>query len=192
MAEFDPELPSVVPSSGKEGARHSDDRNAIVAALELLNGGGTPDPNVVLIVGDGVEESVVKFINDADKARWNLGRAPDNHFLLRRYDADGIYASTPLFVAWETGFVYLEASQIASPSGSVTPLLLVHGSTTPDEAYFKITDSSGAVKLQVNKDGCLEITPGIGVDDAITKGQVKDIVAASTDFADFKSRIAAW
>ena len=46
--------------------------------------------------------------------------------------------------------------------------------------------------FEVRGDGATKVGPATNGTDAIQKDQIMAIVAASTDFADFKSRIAAW
>ncbi len=190
MVDFSPDLPSVVPSSGKAGDRHANDRNAIIAALEALNGAGAT-PVIDIISPDG-QEGVLRIRDDADHARWQIGRNPDGHFTLRRYDVNGDYVSTPLFVVWDTGFIYSGEMQVDSSDSLICPLVVKHASTTPGEAYFIVADSAGVPKMRVKSDGTLEIVDGVSPSNAITKGQVKALVAASADFADFQSRVAAW
>lgn len=216
MVEFDPSLPDVVPPSGKTGARHADDRNALVAALQKLGGGQT---EIALRQVDGAE-SLLRFLDVADHARWTVGKNADEHFQVRRYHDDGTYAGSPIFIDRGSGLTYLSQIVVSSPSGATTPLI-VQGSANPTESYLIVLDSTAAMRMRLKADGCLEVAapgpgnalivsnadipvfavredgatkvgPAINESDAVQKAQVKAIAAASTDFADFQARMAAW
>ena len=85
-----------------------------------------------------------------------------------------------------------------TPTAAGDTTLSVYADTgqTGDLARF-LSDTS-AVLVRIKTDGYVQVAgtvscaDAVDASDAVTKQQVKALVAASTDFADFKARIAAW
>lgn len=161
--------------------------------MDQLSGGSeVSDISLANTDGDGL----VRYEIDG-AMRWSIGHNPSangNTFYLGRYDALGDYVDDPMAVNLTTGridlnYVYIRSSSAASPA------LVVRGAEDStallqEWIYNDSIDGQDTV-AGVRSDGRIWGSEASLNDDFITLGQLKAVVAASTDFADFQARVAA-
>lgn len=132
--------------------------------------------------------------NSASRAPLEVRAAmnPTNSFFVVA-DYDGVPKLSVLYDAqiranWaDTGFarVRLGCTQILRDGVAAGNTLLA--------AYDTVANvTAGSPVFEVRGSGATKIGAAVDGTDAVQKDQIKTIVAASSDFADFKSRIASW
>lgn len=102
---------------------------------------------------------------------------------------DNVQATGASVVAFDTigrQAVKSGAISIVRNSSNDSSTIIAAYPTAADEA----TGSNAYFELRGS--GAMKIGPAVNSDDAVQKSQVKAIAAASSDFADFKTRMAAW
>ena len=119
-------------------------------------------------------------------------------YTLLRYDAAGAYVDAPFTARWSDGLLLTNQIYAKANASNRTALEARAYSTTPSASYFVCTKSDGSKVFEVQSSGHAVLTRETVTADAsntlTTKGYVdavKAALAASADFADFQTRVAA-
>lgn len=123
---------------------------------------------------------------------WKSGVNPlaaGNTFYIWRADGTGAYLDSPLSISHSTGRVSTK-HQFVNDFPLDEPGLTI-GATVGQTAPLIRAGVDGVTKFEVGATGTVSIADATASNHAISLSQLKTVVAASTDFADFKTRVAA-
>lgn len=171
------------------------------ATSPATGGGGGPTLDVD---GLATDEKLVRFYSEA-ALKWAAGIAVDSAgagWVIHRF-VGGTYVDTPIYVSNVSGKVSLNQADVTANVDTTIVLDVRSFDDTPTASFFRAAKRSGAWVFEVAWDGAVwstyNVQPGDSADlltdkayvDSIKAG-VKAVAAASSDFADFKTRMAAW
>jgi len=173
---------------GEDGTGDSD----YVTVGQLASGGTASEMTIVNTTGAGL----LRYQIDS-ALRWTVGHNPaanGNTFYVGRYDAAGDYVDDPVAINLSTGRVDLNYTYVRSTSAA-SPALVVRGAEDSTALLQEWVYNDSVTGLEsvagVRPDGRIWGADATASEDLIPLGQLQSVVAASADFADFQSRIAA-
>ena len=158
------------------------------------------------LVGTGTQAKEIRYrISDpvagTTVTRWSAQVNPTASggvYFLARYDAAGAYVDAPLTARWSDGLLLTNQIYAQANAANRTAFEARAASTTPSASYFVLSKSDGSKVFEVQSSGHAVLFRETVTADAsntlTTKGYVdavKAALAASADFADFQTRVAA-
>ena len=158
------------------------------------------------LVGTGTQAKEIRYrISDpvagTTVTRWSAQVNPTASggvYFLARYDAAGAYVDAPLTARWSDGLLLTNQIYAQANAANRTAFEARAASTTPSASYFVLSKSDGSKVFEVQSSGHAVLIRETVTADAsntlTTKGYVdavKAALAASADFADFQTRVAA-
>ena len=168
---------------GQDGTQDGD-----FVTLGQLNSGTGPD---LALAGTDLQDKHIRFESDG-VLRFQMGVNPAANggvFYLWRGDALGDYVDSPIRVSWDTGRLDTNHVLVANSATDVIPLAV--GAPLGQTSNLAAFGVDGVTLASVTAAGTVRGQAATSGDDLIPLGQLKSVVAASTDFADFQTRVAA-
>lgn len=118
--------------------------------------------------------------------------------LTRTTDGSHTFTVTPTYASGGSFYGSADSNLAWGNTGNEMVQLgattVARNGATGSQAVLSVRQNStdGSYVFNVRGDGATKIGAAVNSDDAVQKGQIKTIVAASADFADFQTRMAAW
>jgi hypothetical protein len=169
---------------GSPGTEDEDFVTKAQMEAALAGGGGSS----LVIAGTAVQDKRVEFKSDG-VLKFQLGVNPSGTFYVWRADGVGAFVDTPLMIDPSTGRV--ATKHLLAESSTTSAITLAANAPTGQTADVAVFSVAGTAVAGVKPDGQVFCANATASDRAIPLGQLKSVVAASVDFADFQSAIAA-
>ena len=179
MLSHDGTNPLVLP---KYSVIEFDPFGAYGAGIRWLSHIANPDPTPDVYA---TRYSIFRSPDDPDHPTWG------GHLNINVNDAADAYLGTPVVVFADGKTVQLARTLVDATATDASPALEVGVSDTHTAAFVEFRQATAGAVAGVLADGQIYGADGTEADRMITLGQLQTVVAASTDFADFQTRVAA-